>query len=131
MHADNTHHLLAAARERSEKARARATQALTQIRETGRTTTVSELAWTAGVSRSWLYTQPDLVDLLQQQKTTNRTSTPGSSTLASDASLHRRLQLAHQRIRQLTDENKRLRERLARVHGALRAANQTNVSRYP
>jgi hypothetical protein len=128
MQADNTHHLLAAARKRSEKARARTAEAMTQLRETGRTATVSELARTAGVSRSWLYTQPDLLDLLQNQKSTNRTSTPGSSTRASDTSLHRRLQLAHQRIRQLTDENALLRERLARTHGALRAANQTNVS---
>lgn len=131
MHADNTHHLLAAARERSEKARARTAEAMTQLRETGRTATVSELARAAGVSRSWLYTQPDLLDLLQKQKSTNRTSTPGSSTRASDTSLHRRLQLAHQRIRQLTDENARLRERLVRTHGALRAANQVNVSGRP
>jgi predicted nucleic acid-binding Zn-ribbon protein len=128
MQADNTHHLLAAARERSQKARARATEAMTRIRETGRTTTVSELARTAGVSCSWLYTQPDLLDLLHQRKTPTRTATPGSSTQASGASLHRRLQIAHQRIRQLTDENTRLRERLARTHGALRTANQTNVS---
>lgn len=105
MQADNTHHLLAAARERSEKARARTAEAMTQLLETGRATTVSELARTAGVSRSWLYTQPDLLDLLQQQKSTNRPPTPGSSTRASDSSLHRRLQLAHQRIRQLRDEN--------------------------
>lgn len=130
MHADNTHHLLAAAGERSEKARARTAEAMTQLRETGRTATVSELA-RAGVSRSWLYTQPDLLDLLQKQKSTNRTSTPGSSTRASDTSLHRRLQLAHQRIRQLTDENARLSERLARTHGAFRAANQVNVSGRP
>lgn len=50
---------------------------------------------------------------------------------ASDSSLHRRLQLAHQRIRQLRDENARLRERLARTHGALRAANQTTVREHP
>lgn len=125
MQTDNTHHLLAATRKRSERARARTAEALKQIRQTGRTATVSELARTAGVSRSWLYTQPDLLDLLQQQKAPNHNSTSGVVTQASSASLHRRLQLAHQRIRQLTDENTRLRERLARTHGALRAANQT------
>jgi hypothetical protein len=36
--------------------------------------------------------------------------------------MHRRLEVAHQRIRQLTDENRRLQERLARAHGARRAA---------
>ncbi|WP_374208651.1 DUF6262 family protein [Pseudarthrobacter cellobiosi] len=104
---------------------------MTQIHESGRTATASELARAAEVSRSWLYTQPDLLDLLQQQKTPTRTSTSGSSTRASDTSLHRSLQLAHQRIRQLTDENTRLRERLARTHGALRAANLTNVNGRP
>lgn len=125
MQTDNTHHLLAATRKRSERARARAAEALKQICETGKTATVSELARTAGVSRSWLYTQPDLLDLLQQQKAPNRTSMSGVVTQSSGASLRRRLELAHQRIRQLTDENTRLHERLARAHGALRAANQT------
>jgi hypothetical protein len=36
--------------------------------------------------------------------------------------LHRRLDLAHQRIRQLTADNQQLREQLARAHGALRTA---------
>lgn len=125
MQTDNTRHLLAATRKRSERARTRAAEALKQLRETGKTATVSELARMAGVSRSWLYTQPDLLDLLQQLNGSNRTSTSGVVTRASDASLRRRLELAHQRIRQLTDENIRLRERLARVHGALRASNQT------
>jgi hypothetical protein len=104
---------------------------MTQIRESGRTATVSELARTAGVSHSWLYPQPDLLDLLQKQNTPSRTSTSGPSTRASGASLHRRLQLAHQRIRQLTEENTRLRERLARTHGALRAANLASPGGQP
>jgi hypothetical protein len=36
--------------------------------------------------------------------------------------MQRRLQLAHQRIRQLTDGNRRLQERLARALGAIREA---------
>lgn len=123
MQADNAHHLLTAARKRSEKARDRATQALKQLHQAGRTATVSELARTAEVSRSWLYTQPDILDHLQQQNRPHQSSPSGASVRASEASLHRRLQLAHQRIRQLSDENNRLRERLARSHGALRAAD--------
>ena len=125
MRTDNTHHLLAAARRRSDNARQLAEEALKQMNQTTQPATVSELARTAGVSRSWLYTQPDLLDHLQQQNRSGPTSAPGTTIRASDTSLHRRLQLAHQRIRQLTDENKRLRDRLARAHGAIRDANPT------
>ena len=40
---------------------------------------------------------------------------------ASDESLRRRLNLAHQRITQLRNENQQLRDALARAHGQLRA----------
>jgi DNA topoisomerase IB len=124
MRTDNTYHLLAAARQRSEKARQQVEEALKQLDQTTQPATVSELVRTAGVSRSWLYTQPHLLEQLQQRKRPGRTSPSGSSVRASEASIHRRLQLAHQRIRQLTDENRRLQERLARAHGALRDARR-------
>lgn len=124
MRTDNTHHLLAAARQRSDQARERAKKALKQLDQTTQPATVSELARTAGVSRSWLYTQPDLLEQLQQRKRPDKTSPTGSSVRASEASMHRRLELAHQRIRQLTAENRRLQDRLARAHGARRAAGR-------
>ena len=122
MRTDNTHHLLAATRQRSDAARQRAEEALKQLDQTTQPATVSGLARTAGVSRSWLYTQPDLLEQLQQRKRPERTSPTGASIRASETSMHRRLQLAHQRIRHLSEENSRLRERLARAHGELRDA---------
>ena len=122
MRTDNTHHLLAAARQRSDKAHQKVEEALKQLDQTTQPATVSELARTAGVSRSWLYTQPDLLEQLQQRKQPGKTSRAGSSVRASETSMQRRLQLAHQRIQQLTDENRRLQDRLARAHGALREA---------
>lgn len=122
MRTDNTHHLLAAARQRSNKARQQAEEALKQLDQTTRAATVSALARRAGVSRSWLYTQPDLLERLQQRKQPDKAPPTGSSVRTSEASMQRRLQLAHQRIQQLTDENRRLQDRLARVHGALREA---------
>jgi Mg2+ and Co2+ transporter CorA len=122
MRTDNTHHLLAAARQRSNKARQQAEEALKQLDQTTQPATVSELARTAGVSRSWLYTQPDLLQRLQQRKQPGKAPPTGSSVRTSEASMQRRLQLAHQRIQQLTDENRRLQDRLARAHGALREA---------
>ncbi|MFB8369609.1 DUF6262 family protein [Pseudarthrobacter sp. NPDC055928] len=124
MRTDNTHHLLAAARQRSDKARQKVEEALKQLDQTTQPATVSELARTAGVSRSWLYTQPDLLEQLQQRKRPDKTSPSESSIRASETSMHRRLQLAHQRIRQLTDENRRLQDRLARAHGAIREARR-------
>ena len=131
MRTDNTHHLVAAARQRSDKARQQVEEALKQLDQTTRPATVSELARTAGVSRSWLYTQPDLLEQLQQRTRPGRKFPTAASVRASEASMHRRLQLSHQRIRQLTDENNRLRERLARAHGALRDANLSSPSRLP
>ena len=124
MRTDNTHHLLAAARQRSEKARQKVGEALKQLDQTTQPATVSELARTAGVSRSWLYTQPDLLEQLQKRKRPGKTSPSGSSVRASETSMHRRLQLAHQRIRQLMEENRRLQDRLARAHGELREARR-------
>jgi hypothetical protein len=124
MRTDNTHHLLAAARQRSDKARQQVEEALKQLDQTTHAATVRELARTAGVSRSWLYTQPHLLEQLQQRTRPGRKSPTASSVRASEASMHRRLQLAHQRIRQLTDENRRLQDRLARAHGALREARR-------
>ena len=40
----------------------------------------------------------------------------------SDASLRQRLSLAHERIRELDDDNRRLRDQIAHLHGELRAA---------
>lgn len=122
MRTDNTHHLLAAARQRSDNARQLAEEALKQMNQTTQPATVSELARTAGVSRSWLYTQPDLLEQLQRQKLPGKMAPTGPDVRASEASIHRRLELAYKRIWQLTDENKRLEERLARAHGALRQA---------
>lgn len=122
MRTDNSHHLLAAARRRSDKARQQVEAALKQLGQTTQPMTVSELARRSGVSRSWLYTQPDLLEQLKQRKIPAKVAPTGPNIRASEASMHRRLELAYERIRQLTDENKHLEERLARAHGALREA---------
>jgi hypothetical protein len=62
MRADNTNHLAAATQQRSEQARIRAEGALTQLIAARQPITVAGLARVAGVSRSWLYTQPDLLE---------------------------------------------------------------------
>ncbi len=129
MRADNTHHLIAAAEKRAADARARAEQALEAMQRDGHTASVSALARIAGVSRSWLYTQPDLLDQLEDQNTGARAAARAAGVRASDASLRRRLELAHHRIRQLTEENMRLRDRAAKAYGQLRDARAVNGDR--
>jgi hypothetical protein len=60
MRADNSRHVIAAARQRFQATRRRATAALRRMDTTGIAITFDALAREAGVSRSWLYTQRDL-----------------------------------------------------------------------
>jgi hypothetical protein len=127
MRADNTSHIRAAAEQRSRQARQRAEQALEQLIRDRSPLTVAGLARTAAVSRSWLYTQPDLLEQLQQ-RSAHKTTHSTTITRASDASLQRRLELAHQRITQQTEEIRKLRDQLARAHGDLRAAKSQGTA---
>src|SRR5260370_29607745 len=60
MRADNSAHLIAAARRRSDDARRRTVTALRRLDADGQPVTFSTVASAAGVSRSWLYAQDDL-----------------------------------------------------------------------
>ena len=60
MRADNTAHLIAAASRRHELARSKAIRAIRELDAAGTTVTFESVAREAGVSRSWLYTQPDI-----------------------------------------------------------------------
>ena len=60
MRADNTVHLIAAASRRHELARSNAIRAIRELDATGTAVTFESVARAAGVSRSWLYTQPDI-----------------------------------------------------------------------
>ena len=123
MQADNSRHIVAAARRRSQYTRARAVQALRELDAAGKPVTFDTVAKQAAVSRSWLYTQPDLRDEIERLRALHRRA-PDSAVparqRASDASLRQRLEAANQRIRQLTEENQRLRDQLARALGAQR-----------
>lgn len=125
MRADNSIHLIAAAKQRHEQTLAKAIAALHHLDQTGAQISFAAVAEHAGVSRSWLYTQTDLKDeirrirALREPKSTARLR---RQEPASDASLRNRLSLAHHRIRELDDENDRLRSQIAHLHGQLRAA---------
>lgn len=122
MRPDNSHHLVAAAQRRRADTLKRARQALQQLDETGQRRTVMQIAAHAGVSRSWLYAQPELRDQLRRLTAISETAEPAPNRIerGSDASLRQRLTLAHERIRELDDENRQLRNQIALLHGQLR-----------
>jgi hypothetical protein len=87
--------------------------------------TFESVARAAWVSRSWLYTQPDIRAEVLRLRDLGRRA-PGTSVPArnrsSDASLLRRLQATTARNRELAEDNQRLRHQLAHALGELRAA---------
>jgi hypothetical protein len=60
MRADDSRHIVTAARSRHESARAKALQALREIDAAGTVVTFDIVALAADVSRTWLCTRPDL-----------------------------------------------------------------------
>lgn len=115
-----------AAARRHELTRARAVQALRELDRAGGPVTFAGVAKAAGVSRSWLYTQPDISGQIRRlRKTTDGAGGAGvvpAGQRATDASLRARLTAALDRNRQLADENARLRRQLARALGDQRSA---------
>lgn len=132
MRADNTAHLLAAARARADATRDQAVGALRRMIAAGDQITFESVARMAGVSRSWLYTQPDLRTTIAEHRghqSPAAPSTPPRRRRATDASLLRRLEAAAQRIQRLENDNQNLRHALEEALGAQRAARVTNPRR--
>ena len=88
--------LAAAARQRSDQTRQRATEALQRLHATGQPITFAHVARTAGVSRSWLYRQPDLraeINRLRRVATGHAVPVPPPER-GSTESLRQRLEAA-------------------------------------
>lgn len=126
MPADNSHLIVAAAHRRATATRRRAVAALRRMDATGTTITFENVAREAGVSRSWLYNQPDLRAEIERLRARHRipaTRPVPDRQRASDASLLRRLEAATKRNQQLEAENRELREALALALGERRIAD--------
>jgi Family of unknown function (DUF6262) len=129
MAADQASRLAEHARARHEDTLRRAQDALAALARNGEPVTIARLAAEAGVSRAWIYTQPGLRDQVEQMQHGHPPRTPRARQVgsrASDESLRRRLELAHQKITQLRAENQQLRHDLATAHGQLRAAGASH-----
>ena len=117
---------------RHELTRAKAVQALRELGRAGTPVTFAGVARTAGISRSWLYTQPDVSSQIRRlRQETNAAGSAGgipAAQRATDASLRARLTAALDRNKQLTDENARLRRQLARALGDQRSAGMRSAN---
>jgi hypothetical protein len=114
-----------AAARRHELTRAKAVQALRELDRAGTPVTFAGVAQAAGISRSWLYTQPGISGQIRRLR--EKTDGAGSAAIpagqrATGASLRARLTAALDRNKQLADENARLRRQLARALGDQRSA---------
>lgn len=134
MRADNTAHLITAAARRHELARSKAIRAIRELDSAGTAVTFETVARTAQVSRSWLYTQPDIHAEVQRLRDLSRrapkTTVPPHHR-SSDASLLRRLEAVNARNRELNEENRWLRHQLAQALGHLRAAEHAVPTSFP
>ena len=114
-----------AAARRHELTRSRTVQAIRELDRSGTPVTFADVAKAAGVSRSWLYTQPDISSQIRRLRAqTHGAGSAGSvpaAQRATDASLRARLAAALDRNKQLADENARLRRQLARALGDQRS----------
>jgi|tagenome__1003787_1003787.scaffolds.fasta_scaffold17560267_1 hypothetical protein len=119
--ADNTRFVVAAAHERSRRARERAERALAAARRSATRPAVADIARSAKVSRSWLYTQTDLMAALRElQATTTPTAARSGEHSATTDSLRQRLDAAHARNKKLREVNTELTRLLEIAHGEIR-----------
>ena len=126
MRPDPASPLAEAAARRHELTRARAVQALRELDRASSPVTFASVATAAGISRSWLYTQPDICDQIRRLR--GNAKDAGSARVipagqrATGASLRARLTAALARNQQLADENTRPRRQLTRALGDQRSA---------
>jgi hypothetical protein len=118
--------LTEAAARRHELTRAKAIQALRELDRAGAPVTFAGVAQAAGISRSWLYTQPDISGQIRKLRNDASGRDPATAIpagqRATGESLRVRLTAALNRNQQLADENARLRRQLARALGDQRSS---------
>lgn len=111
--------LAAAAQQRSRDTRQRAVTTIRRLDKAGLPLTMTTVAKAAGVSRSWLYRQPDLHLEIARHRHTNP-PLPGTERAGSD-SQHQRIEDLHDEIHRLNTEIVSLRQQLAERYGQQRA----------
>jgi hypothetical protein len=127
MPADNANRLAQSARQRHELTRSKAVRALRELDQAGTAVNFEVVARNADLSRSWLYTQPDIraeIERLREATRHNPAPAIPAAQRTSDASLLIRLQAANENNRLLVQENQRLRRQLAHALGDQRTSRE-------
>jgi hypothetical protein len=123
--------LAAAAARRHELTRAKAIQTLRELDRAGTPVTFASVAAAAAVSRSWLYSQPDIrAEIERLRQATCRSPSPPipAGQRASDSSLRTRLEAALERNRALSEDNQRLKRQLGLALGQRRSPPSTGTA---
>lgn len=118
--ADNSAYLAQANARRHEAALAAARHAIEQLQREGKPINYSAVALSAGVSRTWLYRQDQIRDLISQLRQQRAPAAVLAAQRASTDSLRQRLDTARAEITRLRTENHSLREQIARQIGLQR-----------
>ena len=131
-HRDRAAAMVAAAKDRHDATRRRATDALRHLDAAGEDVTFAAVARTAGVSRAWLYRDPGLraeIDRLRakQQPRRHRPMRPLAER-ASEESLRELRASLQAEVNALREENRRLQAALARKLGERRRTGTADRS---
>ena len=111
--------LVAATQQRSRDTRQRAVNTIRHLDKAGLPLTMTTVAQAAGVSRSWLYRQPDLHLQIARHRHTGPTLPIAER--ASNQSQHQRIEDLHDEVHRLNAEIVALRQQLAERYGQQRA----------
>jgi Family of unknown function (DUF6262) len=117
--------LAAAAQRKRERALERAHAALRDLDQDGKSISFQAVARRAGVSRQWLYTQPELRAEIERLRTRDSPAAPRvpDTERAREASLRQRNTTLLAENRRLRDQIAELKTELAMAYGQRRAAN--------
>ena len=119
-----------AAKARHDAVTARAEAALEALQRQARTVNFGQVAKAAGVSRYWLYRQPELrqkIERLRGGPPQKRHPSQGTQRASAD-SLRQQLHVYREELARLRAENTALKEQLARQLGAARTASVTRIT---
>jgi Family of unknown function (DUF6262) len=133
--ADNTRYLTQATAERHQETLRKASDAIAHLDSSGQPVNFSVVAAVAGVSRTSLYRDPGIRDLISRDSSIrsapSRSATTRAAQRATAESLRTRLDTARAEITRLRAENTILREHAARHLGEQRAASHPFIPPAP
>jgi hypothetical protein len=120
---DNTRHLIQAAASRRAATIARAQDTIARLDRSGQPVTFRSVATQGAVSRSWLYREPTIRAEIERLRTLQPDTQriPAAQRTTPDSARHR-LEVVQEEVHRLREENRQLRDQLARRLGRERTS---------